>query len=152
MRKIKLNTGKYAMVDDGDYSALSKYKWQEKPDKTTSYAKGSVYLGGGRYNKIERTIGMHRFIMGLSFGDKREVHHKNHNGLDNRRCNLIVVSRSQNGHNLKKRAKGYSWHKRKKKYISCIRVESRLIHLGYFKTAQAAKNAYLKEKEKYVIL
>jgi len=39
---------------------------------------------------------LHRYVMGLLPGDKREVHHMNGDKKDNRRANLRIVSRAEN--------------------------------------------------------
>jgi hypothetical protein len=144
MKKIKLNTGKFALVDDEDYDNLIKNKWQENKDKCTSYVKRSTTLYGK--HGVSRSILMHRVIMGLEFGDGKEVDHVNHNGLDNRKCNLRIVTRSENVRHSKKIPKGYSWHIRMKKFIARIRINGVLHHLGYFSEEQDARNAYLKAR------
>lgn len=48
-----------------------------------------------------------------------------------------------------KNSKGYHWHKPNKKYVAQIRLNGELIHLGYFYTAEEARNAYLKAKKIY---
>jgi hypothetical protein len=41
-------------------------------------------------------VQMHRFILDLTQDDKRIVDHINHNRLDNRRCNLRIVTHAEN--------------------------------------------------------
>ena len=39
---------------------------------------------------------LHRYIMGLAAGDKRQIHHVNGDKTDNRRYNLRIVTTSEN--------------------------------------------------------
>ena len=50
--------------------------------------------GKKRLGETRDTIMMHRYI--LSADDEHEVDHINGNSLDNRRCNLRIVTRSEN--------------------------------------------------------
>lgn len=47
------------------------------------------------------------------------------------------------------RAKGYYWGRRNKKWVACIMVDGRRIHLGSFDTSEEARQAYLEAKETY---
>lgn len=53
---------------------------------------------GNQYAKIGSNTMLHRFIMDCP--DDAVIDHKNHNGLDNRRCNLHIVSCGLNNQNL----------------------------------------------------
>lgn len=88
---------------------------------------------------------MHRFLLGLGCGDKRQVDHENRDGLDNRRDNLRVVTHQQNGFN--RGAKGYSWFRGKCQ--AHIKVNGKNIHLGYFDTPAEAHAVYLDAKQKH---
>ena len=92
MKTIHLTQEKIALVDDEDYESLIKYNWCAVEDTHTYYARA-------RTNKVGETIAMHRYILGLGKYDRCVpliVHHINHNGLDNRKKNLRVVTYSQN--------------------------------------------------------
>lgn len=78
------------------------------------------------------------------------IDHINMNRSDNRICNLRSVSRSQNGFN--RNAKGYSWHKRLKRFIVQIQVDKKPIYLGCVKTIEEAEKIYSDGKKKYHIL
>lgn len=45
---------------------------------------------------------MHRTILGLGAGDKRQVDHWDHDGLNNRRSNLRIASQRDNSRNVRK--------------------------------------------------
>lgn len=145
MKRIPLTRGQFAIVDDEDYERLNKYKWYAQWNRTTN-----SYTARRRRRKGEKGtsvhILMHRQILYVLKGD--EIDHYNHNTLDNRKLNLRIVTHQQNQWN-RKNSKGYSWSKFAKKYIARICLNNKLIHLGYFHTAETAHTAYLKAKEKY---
>lgn len=78
------------------------------------------------------------------------IDHINQIKWDNRIENLRLADNTINNQN--RTFKGYSYHKRVKKYITQIGVNSKNIHLGYFDTAEEAREAYVKAKEKYHII
>jgi hypothetical protein len=86
----------YLMVDDEDAHWLDRHRWHINKKHTTCYAQTRVYANGGR-SKMMR---LHRVIMNAP--DGLDVDHINGNGLDNRRCNLRLATRSQNAANAKR--------------------------------------------------
>ncbi|MFA5346012.1 MAG: HNH endonuclease [Candidatus Omnitrophota bacterium] len=93
-----------------------------------------------------RLILMHRLISGVLCNV--EVDHIDGNGLNNRRSNIRVATHTQNMCNRKIHCnntsgfKGVSWCKRNKKWRSYIRLEGKLLHLGYFYDSKKAHEAY----------
>lgn len=91
---------------------------------------------------------MHRLILGLEHGDKREGDHEDGNGLDNRRsCNLRIATHQQNTHNQRSlkgmsKFKGVRWHRRHKRWEARIRVNYKLLHIGSFVGEKDAARAY----------
>jgi len=83
--------------------------------------------------------------------------HINRDRLDNRRENLRLVSKRMNSLNRKGTANtsghvGVRWHKSAKKYIANIRINGRLIHLGYFdKFEDAVKKRIENTPKEYLI-
>lgn len=79
------------------------------------------------------------------------VDHKNRDRADNRIDNLRAATLSQNKANTAKYAgcrvplKGVHFNKRSKLYMSSIRKDKKLIHLGYFKNPKDAAVAYDKK-------
>jgi hypothetical protein len=134
MKQIALTTGQVAIVDDEDFERLNRYNWQ----LSGQYAGRCEYLGHGR----QRTVYMHHEIRGKGFD------HKNRNKLDNQKHNLRRATRAQNAYNSEKQRgkssqfKGVHFHKRLCKWCSSIRVNRRLIHLGYFESETEAAKAY----------
>jgi hypothetical protein len=94
----------------------------------------------------------HHFAWYMTYGnvDFIELDHHNTIKTDNRICNLRISNRFQQTQNTN--AKGYSWNKNNKKYVSQIMVNRKLIFLGYYNTEEEARNAYLEAKKKYHII
>ena len=96
MEKIQLsNCDLFALVDDADVPLVSEYTWHRKPSSTTVYAATNIIGSNGK----RTTLSMHRLILQAKSG--QEVDHKDHDGLNNQRENLRLVSRAQNVHNTR---------------------------------------------------
>lgn len=82
----------------------------------------------------------HRVIWAICNGDwpSEQLDHINGDRGDNRIKNLRSVSHAENGRNQKRPSNntsgviGVNWHKFHKKWQSCIRLDRKIIHLGYF--------------------
>lgn len=128
------------LVDDSDLERLSDHIWHLSSE---GYAQTNE-LNNGR----QRTIKMHRFILGLSRGDGVIVDHINGIKTDNRRFNLRICSLTGNARNCKKRKdnttgyKGVTFKKKTCRFAAQIRIRKKTIHLGYFDTAENAHSAY----------
>ena len=87
MRRIQLTQGQFAVVDNKNYKWLSQHNWYAWWSNCTQ----SFYAA--RMSKSENSkrivIYMHREILELGGGDKRQTDHINHNTLDN--CEKIYV-------------------------------------------------------------
>lgn len=147
MKEIPLTKGKVAIVDDEDYERLSKYKWRASPSNATFYA---------MHNQLGFSVIMHREITGALKGE--DVHHVDDNGLNNQRCNLKRMTRSQHRteHPCGKSPtgntsayRGVSWDTKVAKWQSQIRKSRRSIHLGYFEREEVAAATY-DEAAKYL--
>lgn len=144
-RTIPLGKGLFAFVSDRDYPAVSQLKWRATYREHTIYAITDItVMRGGR--KVRTTISMHRFI--TQPGPDLEAHHRDHNGLNNRRSNLVVCRSSYNQSH--KRGYGSSDYigvsKDRKRWRAFITVKglkrSYSKSLGSFATAEQAARAY----------
>ena len=120
----------FALVDPGDVDRLVPYRWRLHP---RGYAVA-------RINGTETL--MHRFL--LAPADGLEVDHVNRCKLDNRRCNLRVVTRRENSQNLAGFG-GSSPYRgvfaRGARFVAKVRVDGVLQHLGTFDTEREAAEA-----------
>ncbi len=134
MKRIKLTQGKFTIVDNEDYEWLNQWKWYAAKGVVTFYAKRCPN---------ERIIIMHRVIMNTPHG--MDTDHKNGNGLDNRKCNLRICTRSQHHHNRKPKKgkyKGVSRGGQVGKWQARITTSGKRTSLGFFNSKKAAAKAY----------
>lgn len=150
---IPLTQGQFAKVSPHIYQELSVFNWFSRwePHTKKFYAARTIYYEDGRQGRVL----MHRQILGLVHGDKRQGDHWNLDTLDNRDGNLRIATHAENQHNSTKYAqnssgyKGVSWHKRRGKWTAQIRVSGHLIYLGLFVNAKDAHDAYATASKKY---
>ena len=146
MKTIPLTQNQYAIVDDDEYTNLCQKKWYAYFCKNNR----SFYAGHIEINPVTKKgsrVAMHRFIMKAEKG--QIVDHINHNTLDNRHCNLRIVSHLQNCLNRKKQEGKKSPYKgvycvKNKRKKDRYRVWFRHKHLGSFSTPEEAALAYNK--------
>ena len=114
--------------------------------------------GKSKYTRFAITIDKssyrilaHQFVWYYVNGEIAEfIDHINRDKKDNKISNLRSVTPQQNQFNLP--AKGYSWDKVNKKYVSCIKVNTNTIFLGRFDNKDEAIKAYLDAKKIYHII
>jgi hypothetical protein len=139
----KKHPGRFALVDPEDAERVLSYRWcpamvAQNGDRQYIYA----VSGKARPSRY-----MHRFILGVT--DRRIfVDHKNHDGLDNRRCNLRIGTNQQNQANSRPRSgassmyKGVSWDRRQRRWIAVITFSGKSHYLGSFHDEREAAEAY----------
>lgn len=96
-------------VSAEDFERLDAFRW---------HLNGSGYAARSTPRPTRRLIYMHREIMGLPPGDKRQVDHINGDRLDNRRDNLRVVTPAENSLNRHHRGgssrfRGVCWNRQR---------------------------------------
>lgn len=143
MINIPLTKGYTTVVDDGDFEALSQWKWHAFPSPS-----GKVYAARNskRVDGRRSHIFMHRILCGTPAG--MDTDHINGVTLDNRRCNLRVATRAQNMWNRAPNQrsaspyKGVFWHGQSGKWAASIQVNKRRYHLGLFRNEEEAAATY----------
>ena len=128
------------LVDVADWDNVKHICWCDSYDGRIS----------GTYNG--KNIRLHRLIMNPEPNEL--VDHINNNALDNRRCNLRIANKSQNGANRDKTKCNTSGYKgvtklKNGKYMSRITVNYKGIYLGCYSTPEEAYKVYKKAEEKH---
>lgn len=133
--KITTKNGSVVQLDDQDFPLLQ--------------GRSVVLCNGYPAVKINYVIHyLHRLVMGLQKGDKRQVDHVDMNVLDCRKSNLRICSHTQNLMNQKKRPhtqsgyKGVYLHTLTGRWQARIRVGGKERSLGYFDDPAEAHEAY----------
>ena len=135
----KKGEGLFALVDEQDYEYLNGFRWYWKDG----------YAGRNPNAKLV-TSSMHKVIMPCEA--PLQTDHINGDPLDNRRCNLRIVTKHQNMMNCKKSRANtsgfrgvYFYKSRTTKPWSAVissYEQKKLIYLGLFDTPEEASVAY----------
>lgn len=137
VRHIALTQGKVAVVDAPDYDWLMQHNWQAMKLSGDYYA-GRCEVREGK----QITIYMARQILGEPEG---KVDHMN-GTLDNRRRFIRPATTQQNacnrGPTLGRKFKGVFWYSDSMGYRAMIRVNYKLISLGFRKLPEEAAVLY----------
>lgn len=144
--KIKIVIEKGYSYDEITGKIYSRFG-REIKGKTNGYI-----IIGFTFNKKHYNIRGHQFAFYYKYKKiVEQIDHKDGNRSNNRICNLREVTYQQNHHN-RTTAKGYSFHKRKNKFQSRIKLNGKNIYLGYFNTEEEAHQVYLDAKKIYHII
>jgi hypothetical protein len=125
----------YALVDAEDAEEANRYRWRKHVFPCGRFiATASI---------DRRNLFMHRAIVSAPSGF--EVDHINGDTLDNRKCNLRICTRAQNGANIPTRRDGFKgvWFRKDTgKWAAEISPCRKKISLGSFLSEEEAARAY----------
>lgn len=135
------------LIDSADLERCKRYTWHIE-----KFVNRRLQYGASCFNG--KTIRIHRLILNVHDGTV-QVDHINHNGLDNRRCNLRLCNNRENNCNkdfrkmrhASKLATGV--RQIKGRYFARIMVYKKEIALGGYKTLEEAVAARKRAEEKY---
>ena len=154
MAEIIINSKKYGihvvLVDDEDFDELNKFKWHVSKNWNTFYASRNVNNNG-----IMTKVHLHRQIMNKHLQKGLIIDHINHNGLDNRKCNLRIVTVQQNNQNSTSRKNstskylGVYFYKKRLKWVAKISIKNKTIYIGIYANEEDAAQAYNKAALKH---
>ena len=150
MKKIKLNLGKFTLIDDQDFDLINKKKW--------FVSSNGYVVGNFRVNKKNKTVLLSRYL--LNPPKDLTIDHINRNKLDNQRGKLRIVNYSINNHNQRIRKNNTSGftgvfkekrNKKKESWHAEIRLNNGIReYLGTFQNAKEASLAYERKLSEYV--
>ena len=129
--------GERFLIDDDDYELVSGYSWYTCKGYLQARVKGSP---------THKRVKLHRLIMEAEKGDI--VDHINGDALDNRKCNLRIVTAQQNAFNRHNYVShtGYkgvaSGGSSGNGYRVFIGINGKRVYLGYFDNPHDAARMY----------
>jgi len=141
MKTFKTTNGFEVIIDDDWYDDITSVRWSAAA-ANQKYIK-TIYKN---HDGVWVNVYLHRLIIGANRGET--VDHINGNTYDNRRENLRICSKSQNGFNRGPNKnnlagfKGVQLRSDKKKWMARINVMGKAFYLGCFDTKELASEAY----------
>lgn len=138
------------LIDTEDLPLVEDIKncWyaQKSHKEKNWYIKNRRRTGPRKEGKVVEKM-IHRIIMDAP--PKFVVDHINHNTLDNRKCNLRIVSQSintqnhlgPNDNNMSSRERNVTWDKAREKWMVKIQAHGKKIFIGRFESLEDAKKA-----------
>ena len=133
-------------IDDEDWDKIKDYNLciNKTSNPNTAYCKATIYENC----QYVKALNIHRVIMGIGDfkDDKRQIHHKDGNGLNNKKSNLEICTAMYNSQSFRQAHRNnYNIYferdtekiKRKKKWRFTIKVNG-VMHRKRFLTEQEA--------------
>jgi len=138
MKTIPLTQGQVALVDDGDYAWLARFKWHFDGN----YAAKALPRMGNRVCKVR----LHSLLLPPKEGAYTD--HINRDKLDNRRCNLRYVNPTESVLNQARsdNTSGFRGARVRRKgervWVATARLYGKPYHIGCFDSPEEAASAY----------
>lgn len=134
--ELPLSRGRVALVDETDRELVSGIPWHLWEEK---YAATNIKDDADQWVAVR----LHQFLIG-EIEPGEVIDHINGDGLDNRRCNLRVVTQHVN--RLNANTRGTSFHRGADKWVARITLGGHTKSLGYFPDEPSAHAAYVRAK------
>lgn len=140
---IPLTRGLVTAISPEDFERVNQYTWSVAPRGKNNYYAATQING--------EPVSLHQFLLGNP--KHKEGDHINRFPLDNRRCNLRLVTKYEQmwnqpaQKNSTSKYKGVSWYRSGKKWHARIRAKGKNYHIGYFASEKKAAKAYDKYAE-----
>lgn len=148
MKVIYTKKGEEIFVDDEDYEILNKRKWHSHKSSSSGHHL-SVVTTLIEKGKSPRTIYMHQYI----FPWATIIDHIDGNPFNNQKSNLRLCSHLENSRNRKIHRNNQSGYKGvyrvRDKWRAQIRLDKKLVNIGYFLNKEDAAKAYNECARKY---
>ena len=141
-RDVFLDVGRclFAVIDADDYHLVKHLRWGAHIEKN-----GTIYAYSNGIKGIQEPVKLHRFLAGIPGLD---VDHRDRDGLNCRRLNLRVATRTQNNANRisqpnsTSKFKGVTWDRKRNQWKALIQVSGKSLNLGRFNGEADAAAAY----------
>jgi hypothetical protein len=140
---VHMKSGARVLIDIADWQLVSKYRW---------HSSGSRGQYVATNDSCKSTMYLHRFL--LNAPAHLEVDHKNRNPLDNRRCNLRLVTRSQNIQNTQKGTgrlgiRGLSWDRCMNLYAAEVYLNNRRVFKQYARSIEEGERLLAEARARF---
>lgn len=116
-----------AIIDIDDFDKVKDYKWHIKKSNNTSYCMSHIN---------NEKVFLHRFL--LDYSGELDVDHIDHNGLNNRRDNLRIISHAKNITNQHNTDNGI-YKVKSGRFRATITKDNKSIYIGTYDTFEEAK-------------
>lgn len=140
------------LIDDEDYNLIKSFCINPIEGKLTTGSRSPYAITRKSINKKRKQFYIHRLVMGVLDNPSIHIDHINGNTIDNRKCNLRIVTGSQNMKNRKSSIGGtskflgvyYCSNKRGSKNwrVMIKPTNDTNIHLGYYYDEELGGYAY----------
>ena len=126
LRDVGGNCVGIATVDLEDFDKVKEHKWHIKKSRNTSYCMSHI---------DDKKVFLHRFV--LNYDGELDVDHIDHNGLNNRKDNLRVISHSKNMTNQHNENNGI-YEVKSGRFRATISKNNKSIYIGTYDTFEEA--------------
>lgn len=151
--EIKSKPGIFFAIDREDAEKVEKM-----PSWFCSGSSGKYLMCDYKSGSVRKKVRLHRFIMGgIDMDDELVVDHINGNTLDNRKCNLRLITQSQNvahrpngsNKNSKSGIRGLHWCNTNKRWIAAIRKDEDVWWKKSFEDKKEAEKELAEKQKEY---